>query len=119
MACGHAQSYAITTLKNTQENSTVNAKNNNLKSEVINNHLAINVDSAGHLHNKDLAAFAKKIEGVRILALGEQTHGAGSVFALKTQLIKYLHQHHGFDLFILESGMYDVREIYQQAKSGQ
>ncbi|KGJ89063.1 erythromycin esterase family protein [Colwellia psychrerythraea] len=92
---------------------------NSLKKEIISSHLAINVDSAGQPAEQDLAAFAKKIENVRILALGEQTHGAGSVFKLKTDLIKYLHQHHGFDLFILESGMYDVREIYQQAKNGQ
>ena len=90
----------------------------NLSQQLVANHLAINLDSSGQLVNKDLAAFAKKIENVRILALGGHTHGAASVFALKTDLIKYLHQHHGFDLFILESGMYDVREIMQQAKAG-
>ena len=90
-----------------------------INAEIISHHLAIKVDNKGQLDNQDLTAFAKKIENVRILALGEQTHGAGTVFSLKTDLIKYLHQHHDFDLFILESGMYDVREIYQAAKSGQ
>ena len=93
--------------------------NQKLKKEIVASHIGINVDSTGKVIEKDLAAFAEQLEGVRVLALGEQTHGAGSVFTLKTQLIKYLHQHHGFDLFILESGMYDVREIYQQAKNGQ
>ncbi|WP_157829072.1 erythromycin esterase family protein [Colwellia sp. 75C3] len=90
-----------------------------LSHQLIDNHLAINVDNSGHIDSRGLAEFAKKIENVRILALGEQTHGAGNVFTLKTDLIKYLHKHHGFDLFILESGMYDVREIVQQAKNGQ
>lgn len=90
-----------------------------LNGQLIENNLAMNLDSTGHIDSYGLAAFAKKIENVRILALGEQTHGAGSVFTLKTDLIKYLHQHHGFDLFILESGMYDVREIVRQTKDGQ
>jgi len=115
LALSPAQSHVI----NPKENLRDNSQNLNLKNKIIAHHLAINVDSTGQIDNKGLADFAKKIDGVRILALGEQTHGAGSVFALKTELIKYLHQHHDFDLFILESGMYDVREIYQQAKEGQ
>ena len=108
-ACSHEQSSSATLID----------IDNNLSQQLVANHLAINVDDSGQLASQDLAAFAKKIENVRILALGEQTHGAGSVFTLKTELIKYLHQHHNFDLFILESGMYDVREIMRQAKAGQ
>ena len=76
-----------------------------------------NTESA--IDTKSLAAFADRISNVRVLGLGEQTHGAGSVFSLKVELIKYLHQKHDFDLFILESGLYDVEKIYQQAKKGQ
>ena len=43
----------------------------NLSQQLLANHLAINFDSSGQLANQDLAAFAKKIEHVRILALGE------------------------------------------------
>jgi erythromycin esterase len=106
-ACSHEKSYSDIPI------------NNSLSHQLIENNLAINVDSSGHIDSRGLAAFAKKIDKVRILALGEQTHGAGNIFTLKTDLIKYLHQHHGFDLLILESGMYDVREIVQQANSGQ
>ena len=91
----------------------------NLSHQLIDNSLAINVDNLGHIDKCGLASFTKKIEKVRILALGEQTHGAGNVFTLKTDLIKYLHKYHGFDLLILESGMYDVAEIIKQAKNGQ
>ncbi len=106
-ACSHEKNY-------TDEQSNTIAKNTLLERII-----PIDVNNAGKLNEQDLAAFAKKIENVRILALGEQTHGAGSVFALKTQLIKYLHQNHGFDLFILESGMYDVDGIMKKANVGE
>lgn len=96
-----------------------NEKENPASKSLVNNHLPISVDTKGNLSTKDLAAFAKKIDKVKILALGEQTHGAGSVFTLKTDLIKYLHQNHGFDLLILESGMYDVNEIVNNTNNGQ
>jgi erythromycin esterase len=102
-----------------EKNNSDTSINNNSNRQLIENNLAIKVDSSGHIDSQGLAAFAKEIEKVRILALGEQTHGAGNVFTLKTDLIKYLHKHHGFDLFILESGMYDVREIVKHAKNGQ
>ena len=76
----------------------------------------ISENDNGNLNKEDLALFAQQLTGVRIIGLGEQTHGAGSIFKLKTQLIKYLHQNHNFDLLILESGMYDVQKIWQQAK---
>lgn len=85
---------------------------------VIENTLEID-SNGGKLSKDDLAKFAESIGDARILGLGEQTHGAGSVFSLKTQLIKYLHEYHDFDVFILESGMFDVNEIWQQAQTGQ
>lgn len=89
-----------------------------VEKQLVSQAIIIADDKPTQLKQPGLAAFADKIAGVKVLALGEQTHGAGSVFALKVNLIKYLHQYHGFDLFILESGMYDVEKIYQQAKLG-
>jgi len=54
----------------------------------------------------------------RIVGLGEQTHGAGNVFALKTELIKHLHQHQGFNILALESGMYDVAQLWLEVLQG-
>jgi len=73
----------------------------------------------GLLSEDDLAKFAQSLGDARIVGLGEQTHGAGSVFRLKTQLIKYLHEHHDFDVFILESGLFDVQNIWKEAQAGQ
>lgn len=71
-----------------------------------------------HEDFSDLAEFGRDIEGKSIIYLDELTHGEHQVFALKSRLIKYLHQHHGFDVVLLESGLFDVHEIWKnQTKS--
>ncbi len=81
--------------------------------------IQINLSKEGELSNKELTAFGDIVKDKRIVALGEQTHGAGNVFALKSQLIQYLHQYHDFDLFVLESGMYEVDRLWQLASEGE
>ena len=61
----------------------------------------------------DLAAFGQAIGNKSIVVLDELTHGEAEVFALKSRLVKYLHQHKGFDVLLLESGLYDVNKIWQ------
>lgn len=56
----------------------------------------------------DLAPLAKAIGSAQVVELGEPGHGAGTSFAAKVRLIKFLHQKMGFDVLVWESGMYDV-----------
>ena len=56
----------------------------------------------------DLAPLAKAIGSAQVVELGEPGHGAGTSFAAKVRLIKFLHQKLGFDVLVWESGMYDV-----------
>jgi erythromycin esterase len=56
----------------------------------------------------DLAPLAKAIGSAQVVELGEPGHGAGTSFAAKVRLIKFLHQRMGFNLLVWESGMYDV-----------
>jgi erythromycin esterase len=56
----------------------------------------------------DLEPLADAIGSARLVQLGEPSHGAGSCFAAKARIVKFLHQRHGFDLLIWESGLYDV-----------
>lgn len=78
-----------------------------------------NIDPIQHLDTTELEKVAQLLATKRVIALGEQTHGAGSVFALKVELIKYLHKHHGFDLIVLESGIFEVDALFNMAKQNQ
>jgi erythromycin esterase len=56
----------------------------------------------------DLEPLAKAIGSAQVVELGEPGHGAGTSFAAKVRLVKFLHQKMGFDVLVWESGMYDV-----------
>lgn len=66
---------------------------------------------------ENLSGLQKSLEGVEIIALGENTHGLGEVFKVKTQLVKYLHQELGFDLVLFESGYGDAALAWEQLDS--
>ena len=67
-----------------------NIKGSEFHQSLISHTIEINTNE-GELSETDLLKFAESLGDARIVGLGEQTHGAGSVFTLKTQLIKYLH----------------------------
>ncbi|MDQ1811977.1 erythromycin esterase family protein [Massilia sp. CCM 9210] len=67
----------------------------------------------------DLKPFADAIGNARIVALGEQTHGAREEYLLKTRLLKFLHQRMGFDVLLLESGFYDIGRLAERAERGE
>lgn len=62
----------------------------------------------------DLKPIADAIGKARIVQLGESSHGSGSMNQLKTRLIKYLHQHHGFNLIAFESSMFACNNGQEQ-----
>lgn len=67
----------------------------------------------------DLAPLKDVLKGVRVVMLGEQSHGDGATFLAKTRLIKYLHEELGFDVLAFESGLYDVAKAWELLKDGE
>lgn len=76
-----------------------------------NSHELRSVATAQNDDFSDLAPFGEALKSVRVVALGESTHGDGSTMLMKTRLIRYLHEHLGFDVIAWESGMADVRTV--------
>ncbi|GAB2869084.1 hypothetical protein GCM10027277_42760 [Pseudoduganella ginsengisoli] len=72
-----------------------------------------------HADDRDLQPFAQAIGNARVVALGEQTHGGAEEFLLKTRLVKYLHEHMGFDVLLLESGFYDMGRLATRMEQGE
>ena len=64
---------------------------------------------AGDEDFSDLEPLMTAIGSSHVVQMGEPSHGAGSAFAAKVRLIKFLHQRMGFDVLVWESGLYDVR----------
>jgi erythromycin esterase len=56
----------------------------------------------------DLQPVADAIGAATVVQLGEPSHGAGTAFAAKARILKFLHQQLGFDVLVWESGLYDV-----------
>ena len=79
----------------------------------------VRIAATAHDDFADLAPFGRAVGRARIVALDEQTHGGHEEFALKTRLLRYLHERLGFDVLVLESGFFDVGRLQQQADAGE
>ncbi len=57
----------------------------------------------------DLLPLLDLIADARIIQLGEQTHGDGTAFGLRTRVIRFLHEHAHIDTLAFESGFFECR----------
>jgi erythromycin esterase len=63
----------------------------------------------------DLEFLREELRGVRIVQLGESGHGMGETAALKSRLVRFLHQELGFEVLALESDLYQCADADQSA----
>lgn len=59
-----------------------------------------------NLEERDFSFLKPILENKKIVLLGEMTHGDGTTFQLKTEVVKYLHEQLGYNVLALENGMY-------------
>ena len=67
---------------------------------------------------RDLSALKKQLKDVRIVQLGENTHGDGECFRAKARLVRYLHESCGFDIIAFESGLYECERANEVLARG-
>ncbi len=65
-------------------------------------------DLSQHDDFRDLAAFGRDVDAVRIVALGESIHTSGGFYDLKVRLIKYLILEKGFRALAFETPIWDA-----------
>jgi erythromycin esterase len=76
------------------------------------------IDSADNDFH-DLEPLRETLKGVRVVMLGEQSHGDGTTFLAKTRLIRFLHERMGFDVLAFESGFYDCPKAWDLLAHGE
>lgn len=75
------------------------------------------IKSATSLTQAEKDAMKKAIGTSRMVMLGEQTHGDGTSFLMKNEMVKFLHEEMGFNVLAWESGFYDC-EVMDDELSG-
>ena len=58
--------------------------------------------------SNDFSFLKEVLKDVKVVALGESSHGFGDMHGLKANIVKYLHKELGYDIFVMEAGYGDV-----------
>jgi len=65
----------------------------------------------------DFSALKEAIGDKRIVAIGESTHGLGTYYAFKSELVQFLYTEMDFDILAMEGGLGDIMLAYQDIDS--
>ncbi len=66
----------------------------------------------------DLAPLKALLKDVRIVQLGENTHGDGACFDAKARLVRFLHEECGFEVLAFESGLFECERANERLRAG-
>ncbi len=58
------------------------------------------------------------LKNVKLIGLGEALHNMGGTNTAKLKLVKFLHEKCGFNVFAVESPMYNLLKVNEQLKNG-
>jgi len=75
---------------------------------LMDNAVAVRSIEPGDEDFSDLMPLAPILGNVRVVQIGEASHGDGATFLAKARLIRFLHQKMGFDVIAWEAGIADV-----------
>lgn len=75
--------------------------------------------SPAELSDAQLQAFGDAVGNARVVALGEQTHGGLQEFQVRQRLLRYLHEQKGFDVLLIESGIFDTALLQDALRRGE
>jgi erythromycin esterase len=78
--------------------------------------ISCRVSNSNHIvevEENDFQALENYLSGKSIVGIGEVTHGDGTFFELKTELIEYLHQELGFEAVLMESDFLSVDHSFE------
>lgn len=67
---------------------------------------------------QDLEPMKEVLAGVRVVLLGEASHGDGSSLRAKSRLVAFLHREMGFDLLVFEAGLYAGDRAWRRIRAG-
>jgi erythromycin esterase len=85
--------------------------------QVRDHSVALSTIEPGGADFADLKPFGDAVGARSIVILDEPTHGDGNVFKLKARLVEYLHREKGFDVLLIESGMFDGLRLDERRRS--
>jgi len=71
----------------------------------------LRISDSGEISGLD--ALAESIGDSRILLLGENGHGVGSLTSTKVDLVRWLHREMGFEVLVFESGFFECGNVWR------
>jgi erythromycin esterase len=66
----------------------------------------------------DLSFLKEKLQGRRVVLLGEGTHLDGSTLDAKNRMIRFLHEEMGYNVLLIESGMFGMGKMWEDVMLG-
>ncbi len=102
----------LTLTSSSQKNGVDNLKSIDEK-WILENTAEIKLDSTSDIAKMNFSKVGDLIGEAKVVLLGEQDHGDGASFVVKTNLVKFLHEEKGFNVVAFECGFFEMNSLWQ------